>query len=947
MKTLKYLVETIAGAKRSMDHGRALGFAFIMGMIALPAHSQFLFPDNQFKMWVQAAIPNAFHGDTLMIDHPDVAALDTLIAGDMCVNCTPGPVVNLSGLEYFTGLTYLDITRCRVAHLTNLHDGLRTLKMDYMPFLQTVDHWPDSARYISLRHDYYSNGPTMLAEVPPLPSKLEYIDLYARLLGEVPPLPPTIRHVKLGRNNLNHIPQPPEIPAETKTLWVMENPFNNVPYLPDSLEELWIGNSGMSGVNNWGVGFPPTMKKLIYDNVGTYGEGWLLPDFPDGMEYAYTYGTKIKCYPVPPPTLTQWTVDPSQGCIPLLPPSVTGGNVFNMPICNITTSICPVFGGVMGTVFLDENGNGVMDEGEPPFPAVQAAHAQPGDAMGSVQPDGRYFVPLEPGTYTISAPDHPWYTRTTPDFQVTIDAPLQLDSLHDIGYQITPGIVDLKSVVDGPIGRPGFEHVVMLWVRNEGTQPMGGQVTLEYDPVLEWIGSSSAPVTHTGHTAVWDVPQLTPGQWIMVSITFSVPADFPLGDLIHYMSVVEADEPDVVPGNDVSYWDQPTMGSFDPNAKSVTPSSLSATEVANGARVQYRIDFQNTGTYMAERVVITDTLPDGLVRGSLVVDHASHAMQWFMDQGVLHFVFDGINLPDSTADEPNSHGYVLFDIAVRNDLLPGTVILNEANIYFDFNAPVITDPCVLEVVPPPVRLDVRAFLGGSYDPQTGLMRDDLRAGGLLPWLEPYSAMGYVHAGGGGGETVAPLRFSATGSEAIVDWVVLELRDAGDPASVLHSKSVLLRRDGKVVATDGRSAVSMQAVEGDYYVALRHRNHLGMMTAAPVSLGLVPTMVDFTDADLATWGTDARMELGAISALWPGDADFDGRVKYTGLGNDRDKVLQAIGGEVPTNVVTGYHNADVNLDGAVRYTGMDNDRDLILQVVGGTVPTTVRNEQIPE
>jgi hypothetical protein len=68
--------------------------------------------------------------------------------------------------------------------------------------------------------------------------------------------------------------------------------------------------------------------------------------------------------------------------------------------------------------------------------------------------------------------------------------------------------------------------------------------------------------------------------------------------------------------------------------------------------------------------------------------------------------------------------------------------------------------------------------------------------------------------------------------------------------------------------------------------------------------------------------------------------------YTGQANDRDPILGAIGGTVPTNTVTGYVPHDVNLDGVVRYTGATNDRDLILQVVGGVVPTNTRSQQLP-
>ena len=82
-------------------------------------------------------------------------------------------------------------------------------------------------------------------------------------------------------------------------------------------------------------------------------------------------------------------------------------------------------------------------------------------------------------------------------------------------------------------------------------------------------------------------------------------------------------------------------------------------------------------------------------------------------------------------------------------------------------------------------------------------------------------------------------------------------------------------------------------------------------------------------------------------LWPGDADFNGVIRYTGTGNDRDPILQAIGGSIPTNVInTTYDRRDINLDGVIKYTGPSNDRDPILQTIGGVVPTAVKVAQLP-
>ncbi|MBK7946867.1 MAG: hypothetical protein IPJ85_16885 [Flavobacteriales bacterium] len=81
------------------------------------------------------------------------------------------------------------------------------------------------------------------------------------------------------------------------------------------------------------------------------------------------------------------------------------------------------------------------------------------------------------------------------------------------------------------------------------------------------------------------------------------------------------------------------------------------------------------------------------------------------------------------------------------------------------------------------------------------MRDDLRAAGLVPLVEPYSALGYGFTAGGGGESITADRLAQTGASAVVDWVVVELRNKNNPALMMASRAALLERDGDVVGTD--------------------------------------------------------------------------------------------------------------------------------------------------
>lgn len=244
-----------------------------------------------------------------------------------------------------------------------------------------------------------------------------------------------------------------------------------------------------------------------------------------------------------------------------------------------------------------------------------------------------------------------------------------------------------------------------------------------------------------------------------------------------------------------------------------------------------------------------------------------------------------------------------------------------------------------------LRVNIRALLQGAYDAALGSQRDDLRSAGYLPMSEPYTVLGYTQVGGGGETTTATV-FSTAGPDAVVDWILLELRDPDDSTVITATRCALLQRDGDIVDVDGMSSVAFAAPKGVHYIAVRHRSHFGVMTLTPVALGTTATTIDLTNGSTGTHGTDAQVILGTVRLLWAGDVNRDGTIKYTGTDNDRDPILSAIGGVVPTNSTTGYAGTDVNMNGVTKYTGADNDRDVILQNIGGVVPTNTRQAQLP-
>ncbi len=271
--------------------------------------------------------------------------------------------------------------------------------------------------------------------------------------------------------------------------------------------------------------------------------------------------------------------------------------------------------------------------------------------------------------------------------------------------------------------------------------------------------------------------------------------------------------------------------------------------------------------------------------------------------------------------------------------------LNTDPVDLGFTAVVCTNtsPCYLA----PTSVDLRMLLQGPYDPLTQLMRADLRALGVLPTADPYPGLGVTYAGNGWPGIQDPAVLNATGVDAVVDWVVVELRTPGAPYTVVASRPALLQRDGDVVGTNGSLVVGFNAPAGTYRVAVRHRNHLGVMTGSFFGLGSTPVAVDFSVTSTPTFGSNARNTVSGRAVLWPSDATRDGSVKYIGANNDRDAILVAVGGSTPSAVLSGvYDSRDVNLDGSVKYTGSANDRDIVLQTIGGSAPTAVRTAQLP-
>lgn len=253
----------------------------------------------------------------------------------------------------------------------------------------------------------------------------------------------------------------------------------------------------------------------------------------------------------------------------------------------------------------------------------------------------------------------------------------------------------------------------------------------------------------------------------------------------------------------------------------------------------------------------------------------------------------------------------------------------------------------------PMSIAPKALLSGPYQSSTGLMTDSLRVQGLIPLTEPYSTAPFyfVQLAGSGGETTTPAVLNVSGSNAIVDWVYIEIRSASNMNTVIATKNALLQRDGDIVGVDGVSPLNLSMLtQGNYYVSVKHRNHLGVMTASPITLNYGTQSVDFTSIPLHTISSIINNGpanfTGSVQLLWSGDPNHNKNVKYNGSVNDKDPILITVGMGTPNNTVYGYRLEDLNMDGKIRYNNTDNDRLIILNNVGSSTPNKVLSQHTP-
>ncbi|MBK8701034.1 MAG: hypothetical protein IPN29_16450 [Saprospiraceae bacterium] len=287
---------------------------------------------------------------------------------------------------------------------------------------------------------------------------------------------------------------------------------------------------------------------------------------------------------------------------------------------------------------------------------------------------------------------------------------------------------------------------------------------------------------------------------------------------------------------------------------------------------------------------------------------------------------------------------------------------------------------------PSFSLKLRAYLEGALINSNAvsalglpLMRDELRFSPLtqlsyLPKKDPYrypviaanglvydlstgpAAVRFAEKGAGllsGFDSISsPTVLLTTGDNAIVDWVFVELRDKQDAKKIISTRSALLQRDGDIVDLDGVSALAFPNTPYDaYYVAVKHRSHLGVMTASAISFQNLSSVIDFTLPGTPTFDfgntpnynytglAQNNFIVPGYTCLYAGDFDANGLIKFSNPGDD----VNILNTDVLTypnntlffsnyNAAFGYLAGDYNMDSKAKLDNPNDDKTLLLSQI---------------
>ena len=379
------------------------------------------------------------------------------------------------------------------------------------------------------------------------------------------------------------------------------------------------------------------------------------------------------------------------------------------PITQVNSYCTFVPGGInnliTGTISLDANNNS-CDNSDLPAMSTKI-NMNDGVVSSAIFTNhlGKYSFFTQTGSFVIAPVFENPYFIISPT-TATLNFPTLNGMTQTQNFCITPnGVHNDVEIAIIPIqgARPGFDANYQLVYKNKGNQTLSGNINLAFDDaVLDFVSANPAITNQSLNTLNWSYSNLLPFESRTIDFTLNVnsPMETPavnIGDVLHFTASIDPVSGDETTIDNTFTFAQTVIGSFDPNDKTCLEGNTITPEKV-GDYLHYIIHFQNSGTAAAENIVVKDVIDTTKFDiSSLQLTSASHPYETKVTGDKIEFIFENIQLPAEIDNEPASQGFVAFKIKTKSDLVLGNSVSNKADIYFDYNFPIVTEPAVTTV----------------------------------------------------------------------------------------------------------------------------------------------------------------------------------------------------------------------------------------------------------
>jgi uncharacterized repeat protein (TIGR01451 family) len=554
--------------------------------------------------------------------------------------------------------------------------------------------------------------------LPPLPNSLFIISCVSNQLTSLPSLPNALNSLGCSGNQITNLPP---LPSTLVGLVCNSNQLTSLPTLPSNLITLWCAGNQLT--------FLPALPNNLDHLDCSFNQLTTLPALPNTLQWLSCTNNQLTSIPTVPNLMQSYKIANNNilcvANLPQVPNSPFNGMITNtlltcvpnqtwyslgLPLCLDNDTInnpnsCPS-ANIAGHVYLDLNGScdyNISDLNTENIPVklldslnnlIALSYTANGDYSFNALPQNSYQLNLDLNSLPITMA-----CGQTNNISLNLDSSNQ--TITDIDFLLSCEVLyDLKVqyVSTHGIIFPGQVHYINTNIFNNlnwyniscDSSMLDGTVSIEVTGPVNYVSPLPGALIPavSGNIFNYNIIDFNTLNANSFGLIFNTDTTAQLGNQICVHVEINPANVDADITNNVYDFCYQVVNSYDPNMKEVYPVNVLP---GYNDWFTYTIHFQNTGTAPAFNIRLRDTLDNNLDINTFEMLGYSHPANILINGNILTVRFNDIMLPDSTTDYEGSMGYFQYRIKPKPNQPLGTQIKNTAYIYFDYNAPIITN----------------------------------------------------------------------------------------------------------------------------------------------------------------------------------------------------------------------------------------------------------------